>query len=83
MGNSVTGTSHERNTLAYFDRLPRSVRVVVANANLDWALRSWLLAFERGEISSKDLAKKIRAADARETVKQRRRIWGPDYPAIK
>jgi hypothetical protein len=82
-GNSVTGSSHEMRTLDYFDRLPKSVRAVVANAALDYALRGWLQMFERGQISAKDLAKRVRLHDRNTVAKQRLKIWGADYPRLK
>ena len=82
MSNS-RGSSFETRTLEYFDSLPRSVRRVVANCRFDWALRPWLLQFERGQIKAKDLVKRIEETDRIESAKVRRRTWGPDYPILK
>lgn len=82
MGNS-RGTSTERRTLDYYDRLPRSVRAVVAAARFDWALRAWLLQFERGRKSAKDLVKEVRRIDAEHAARERIKVWGKDYPALR
>jgi hypothetical protein len=85
MGNSnaMSHMSGETRTMDYFDRLPRSVRAVVANARFDWTLHRWLLQFERGEIRARDLVEHINETDRLEAAKTRKRAWGPDYPVLK
>lgn len=83
MGNSIGGTSYETRTLDYYDRLPRSVRKAVAEARFDLALKGYLLMFERGQISAKELVKRIERHDAVLAAEQRRKIWGDDYPVLK
>jgi hypothetical protein len=82
MGNS-SGSSHETRTLAYYDRLPKSVRFAVQNARFDWALRWWLKKFEEGSMSADELVKRVHAADRELSAKERRKVWGPDYPIFK
>lgn len=78
--NIASKMTHERRTLAYYDRLPRSVRHAVANARFDWALNGWLKMFERGQMSAAELVKHIEKVDKIETCKTRFRAWGGEYP---
>ena len=82
-GNSVTGGAVEKRTMDYFDRLPRSARAAVAAARFDWALMPWLRPFEAGQMSAKDLVKRIEHRDRETAAKERLRIWGPDYPVLR
>lgn len=82
MGNS-TGTSSERRTLDYFEKLPRSARIAVANARFNWALKGWLQLFNDGKLKAADLVKRVEDADKTMTAKERLKVWGPDYPILK
>jgi hypothetical protein len=80
MGNS-SGSSRERRTLHYYDQLPRSARAALQNARFDWATGNMLKRFEGGRIKAKELVKYIEKIDAELAAKERRKVWGPDYPA--
>lgn len=69
--------------MTYYDRLPRSVRHVVANARFDWALRQWLGRFERSEISAKELAAHVATTDRARAASTRRQVWGEHYPITR
>lgn len=75
-----SGSSREIRTMAYFDRLPRSARQALAEANFDWACRAYLRAFENGSMNAAALVKHIRKADRDLARKRRLSTWGPDYP---
>lgn len=74
------GITRERGTMKCFDRLPRSVRLAVANANFDWALRGWLNDFNSGRVSAPSLVKRIQLADRTYAATTRRKVWGSHYP---
>jgi len=78
--NVASRRAYEKRTMAYYDRLPRSVRQAVANARFDWTVSQWLRAFERGQMSAPELVKHIEKADKIETCKTRFRAWGGEYP---
>lgn len=81
--NIASKMAFEKRTLAYFDRLPRSVRAAVANARFNWCLNGWLRAFERGQMNAAELVAHIEKADKIETCKTRFRAWGGEYPIFK
>ena len=53
--NVASKLAYEKRTMAYYDRLPRSVRHAVANARFDWTLSAWLRSFERGDMTAPEL----------------------------
>lgn len=85
MGNTnfASKMAFEKRTMAYFDRLPRSVRLAVANARFDWTVSQWLRAFDRGQMTAAELVAHIEKADKIETFKTRFRAWGGEYPIFK
>lgn len=82
MGNS-SGTSNETRTLHYYEQLPRSARAALANAKFNWATRGMLKKFEGGRMNVKELVKYIQKIDDELAEKERRKVWGADYPKIK
>lgn len=64
MGNSK-GSYHTtpENNLAAFDRLPRSVRAALANADFSWAAAPIRTSFERGRMTAAEIVKAIRKWD--------------------
>jgi|GEM_PF-2088595 len=78
--NAASRVTYEKRTMAYYDRLPKSVRYAVANARFDWTLSKLLRAFERGQASAADLVGAVERMDKIESAKTRFRAWGGDYP---
>ncbi|WP_342711537.1 DUF6525 family protein [Bradyrhizobium sp. B124] len=78
--NAASRVAYEKRTMAYFDRLPRSVRHAVANARFDWTLNKLLRAYERGHASAPELVAAVERMDKEETAKTRFRAWGGEYP---
>ena len=81
MGNS-SGSSRERRTLYYYDRMPKSVRHAIANARFDWATGYYLKLFESGKLSAADIVKRIEFDDKSLSARDRLKVWGPDYPRL-
>lgn len=70
-----------QNNLKAYDRLPRSVRKALQDANQDWACTSLLAEFNRGEISAPDLIARVKRWDAMDmSAKTMARRWGPKHP---
>lgn len=82
-GGAASDRTYEKRTMDYFDRLPRSVRAAVADARFNWAIHSWLMQFERGQIKTAELVKRVNEVDRTEAAKTRARTWGADYPILK
>lgn len=82
MGNS-SGSSREMRTLHYYDQLPKSAREALANANFNWATGRMLKSFETNRMRAKELVKYIKKIDDELAAKERKKVWGPDYPVIK
>lgn len=80
MGNCVTGNSRESRTMHYYDQLPRSARLALQDARFPWATRSFLKSFESGQLTAKELVKRIKLIDREIALKERAKVWGPDYP---
>lgn len=80
--NNVASRVVRENTMRHFDKLPSSVRAAVANARFNWALAGWLKAFNRGELSARDLVAHVQRADKIETAITRFKAWGGDYPIL-
>lgn len=73
--------------LHYFDRLPPTARRALANAAFDWSAGAVLGRWKRGQRGYKtgaDVAARIAEWDAKQTAKDRKRVWGiEDAPAPK
>ena len=74
------GSSKESGTLSTFDRLARSVRVALRDANRDYNVVSLFEKFRSGAISAKALIKYIQQRDVEVTKQQSAELWGTDYP---
>lgn len=76
MGNSRGSASPAINK---YDKLPHSVKLALQNARFAWAA-GWVYRYWQGGMNAKDLVKHIEKVDRAEAIKQRKRIWGADYP---
>ena len=74
MGNSATGSYRTTNaqTMAAFDKLPRSVRAALRDSVENWVPQPIRTMFERRGISAADCVKQIQKWDRDELVKRER-----------